>query len=262
MKRIGEYFAGVYKNAFARWIFGIIASLVILPDLIKTVLLCIKKESLAAGTVFIAEVLCVVCAFVFAFFAVCSIRKTAKEAVAVWLKGCIPCIAALYGGKLLTVLFVKCFGTVGEFIGIAAGGILLGLSFYLLSCAVNGGIKGKVGRKLLLTAVCILLAIVFAYLLPYIFGLGVESAFAQKRVWCIKLIAELVYAVFCQALIVPVLKFVCLGNLSKAGTDEQITSVQTKKSRLGYIPTAVGAAILSRVTWFTLCASTWFTCYQ
>jgi hypothetical protein len=248
MKRIGEYFAGAYKNAFARWIFGIIASLVILPDLIKTLLLCIKKESLAAGTVFIAEVLCVVCAFVFAFFAVCSIGKTAKEAVAVWLKGCIPCIAALYGGKLLTVLFVKCFGTVGEFIGIAAGGILLGLSFYLLSCAVNGGIKGKVGRKLLLTAVCILLAIVFAYLLPYIFGLGVESAFAQKRVWCIKLIAELVYAVFCQALIVPVLKFVCLGNLSKAGTDEQITSVQTKKSRLGYIPTAVGAAIL------TICA--------
>ena len=78
---------------------------------------------------FIADVLCVVCAFVFAFFAICSIGKTAKEAVAVWLKGCIPCIAALYGGKLLTVLFVKCFGTVGEFMGIAAGGILLGLSF-------------------------------------------------------------------------------------------------------------------------------------
>lgn len=248
MKRIGEYFAGAYKNAFARWIFGIIASLVILPDLIKTLLLCIKKESLAAGTVFIADVLCVVCAFVFAFFAVCSIGKTAKEAVAVWIKGCIPCIAALYGGKLLTALFVKCFGTVGEFIGIAAGGILLGLSFYLLSYAVNGGIKGKVGRKLLLTAVYILLAIVFAYLLPYIFGLGIESAFAQKRVWCIKLIAELVYAVFCRALIVPVLKFVCLGNLSKAGTDEQITSAQTKKSRLGYIPTAVGAAVL------TICA--------
>ena len=248
MKRIGEYFAGAYKNAFARWIFGIIASLVILPDLIKTLLLCIKKESLAAGTVFIADVLCVVCAFVFAFFAVCSIGKTAKEAVAVWLKGCIPCIAALYGGKLLTVLFVKCFGTVGEFMGIAVGGILLGLSFYLLSCAVNGGIKRKVGRKLLLTAVCILLAIVFAYLLPYIFGLGVESAFTQKRVWCIKLIAELVYAVFCQALIVPVLRFVCLGNLSKAGTDEQITSAQTKKSSLGYIPTAVGAAVL------TICA--------
>lgn len=248
MKRIGEYFAGAYKNAFARWIFGIIASLVILPDLIKTVLLCIKKESLSAGTVFIADVLCVVCAFVFAFFAICSIGKTAKEAVAVWLKGCIPCIAALYGGKLLTVLFVKCFGTVGEFIGIAAGGILLGLSFYLLSCAVNGGIKRKVGRKLLLTAVCILLAIVFAYLLPYILGLGIESAFAQKRVWCIKLIAELIYAVFCRALIVPVLRFVCLENLSKAGTDEQITSAQTKKSRLGYIPTAVGAAIL------TICA--------
>lgn len=248
MKRIGEYFAVAYKNAFARWIFGIIASLVILPDLIKTVLLCIKKESLSAGTVFIADVLCVACAFVFAFFAVCSIGKTAKEAVAVWIKGCIPCIAALYGGKLLTVLFVKCFGTVGEFIGIAAGGILLGLSFYLLSCAVNGGIKRKVGRKLLLTAVCILLAIVFAYLLPYIFGLGIELAFAQKRVWCIKLIAELVYAVFCQALIVPVLKFVCLGNLTKAGTDEQITSAQTKKSRLGYIPTAVGAAVL------TICA--------
>lgn len=248
MKRIGEYFAGAYKNAFARWIFGITASLVILPDLIKTVLLCIKKESLAAGTVFIADVLCVVCAFVFAFFAVCSIGKTAKEAVAVWLKGCIPCIAALYGGKLLTVLFVKCFGTVGEFVGIATGGILLGLSFYLLSCAVNSGIKRKVGRKLLLTAVCILLAIVFAYLLPYILGLGIESAFVQKRVWCIKLIVELVYAVFCQALIVPVLKFVCLGNLSKAGTDEQITSAQTKKSRLGYIPTAVGAAVL------TICA--------
>lgn len=248
MKRIGEYFAGAYKNAFARWIFGIIASLVILPDLIKTVLLCIKKESLAAGTVFIADVLCVVCAFVFAFFAVCSIGKTAKEAVAVWLKGCIPCIAALYGGKLLTVLFVKCFGTVGEFMGIAVGGILLGLSFYLLSCAVNGGINGKVGRKLLLTAVCILLAIVFAYLLPYIFGLGIESVFAQKRVWCIKLIAELIYAVFCWVLIVHVLKFVCLGNLSKAGMDEQISSVQTKKSRLGYIPTAVGAAVL------TICA--------
>lgn len=248
MKRIGEYFAVAYKNAFARWIFGIIASLVILPDLIKTVLLCLKKESLAAGTVFTADVLCVVCAFVFAFFAVCSIGKTAKEAVAVWFKGCIPCIAALYGGKLLTVLFVKCFGTVGEFMGIAVGGILLGLSFYLLSCAVNGGIKGKVGRKLLLTAVCILLAIVFAYLLPYIFGQGVESAFAQKRVWCIKLIAELIYAVFCWVLIVHVLKFVCLGNLSKAGTDEQISSVQTKKSRLGYIPTAVGAAVL------TICA--------
>ena len=26
--------------------------------------------------------------------------------------------------------------------------------------------------------------------------------------------------------------------------------------------TAVGEGIVSRVTWFTLCASTWFTCYQ
>ncbi len=67
MKRIGEYFAGAYKNAFARWIFGIIASLVILPDLIKTVLLCIKKETLSVGTVFTADVLCVVCAFVLQF---------------------------------------------------------------------------------------------------------------------------------------------------------------------------------------------------
>ncbi len=136
MKRIGEYFAGAYiKMLFARWIFGITASLVILPDLIKAVLLCIKKESLAAGTVFIADVLCVVCAFVFAFFLqFAQSEKRQKEAVAVWLKGCVPCIAALYGGKLLTVLFVKCFGTVGEFIGIAAGGILLGFSFYLLSC--------------------------------------------------------------------------------------------------------------------------------
>ena len=24
----------------------------------------------------------------------------------------------------------------------------------------------------------------------------------------------------------------------------------------------VGAGSMSRVTWFTLCASTWFTCYQ
>lgn len=90
MKRIGEYFAGAYKNAFARWIFGIIASLVILPDLIKTVLLCIKKESLAAGTVFIADVLCVVCAFVFAFFAVCSIGKRQRKLSQYGLRAVFP----------------------------------------------------------------------------------------------------------------------------------------------------------------------------
>lgn len=90
MKRIGEYFAGAYKNAFARWIFGIIASLVILPDLIKTLLLSIKKESLAAGTVFIADVLCVACAFVFAFLQFVQSEKRQRRLSQYGLRAVFP----------------------------------------------------------------------------------------------------------------------------------------------------------------------------
>ena len=36
--------------------------------------------------------------------------------------------------------------------------------------------------------------------------------------------------------------------------------------KLGFVLAAAGASVglgnMSRVTWFTLCASTWFTCYQ
>ena len=50
------------------------------------------------------------------------------------------------------------------------------------------------------------------------------------------------------------------GTRSEINTDlKSIVEVIRQNSS---VPCAIGFGILSRVTWFTLCASTWFTCYQ
>lgn len=104
MKKIGEYFKLAYISVSAKWLFGVLAALSILPDLIKTILLCITKESLGTGAVFFADLLCVVCASAFAFFAIRSANGQTKQAAVIWVKGCLPCIAALYGGEILIEL--------------------------------------------------------------------------------------------------------------------------------------------------------------
>ena len=111
----------------------------------KTVLLCITKESLTAGAVFFADLFCVVCACIPAFLAVRSTNGNAKQAAGIWLKGCLPCIAALYAGEILAGLLGGKFGTTGKIIACAVAGTLLGLSFYLLGSAMRGKSERKAG---------------------------------------------------------------------------------------------------------------------
>lgn len=243
MEKIREYVRTTYASAAAKWIFGAVAALGVLPDLIKTILLCITKESLSTGTVFFADLFCVVCAGVFALLAVRSLIGSAKRAVSVWLKGCLPCMAALYGGNILTVFLGDRFGMIGKIIGCAAAGILLGLSFYLLGSAMSSSYKGKVGRKIIRTAICILLAIAFWYLLPYFFGLGVQAVFAGNKAWCVKLVTELLNAVLRWALLMPVLKFVCVKETQETIPEEN-ASTKANKPLLSYIPTFISAAVL------------------
>ena len=117
MEKIKKYIRSTYANASAKWIFGAVAALGILPDLIKTTLLCVTKESLGTETIFFADLFCVACAGVFALLAVCSLIGPAKRAVPVWLKGCLPYMAALYGGNILTVFLGDLFGMTGKNIG-------------------------------------------------------------------------------------------------------------------------------------------------
>ena len=95
MRKFGEYVRATYGCFSAKWIFGVLAALSLLPTLTKTVLLCITKESLTAGAVFFADLFCVVCACIPAFLAVRSTNGNTKQAAGIWLKGCLPCIAAL-----------------------------------------------------------------------------------------------------------------------------------------------------------------------
>lgn len=53
MRKFGEYVRAAYGCFSAKWIFGVLAALSLLPTLTKTVLLCITKESLTAGAVFL-----------------------------------------------------------------------------------------------------------------------------------------------------------------------------------------------------------------
>ena len=53
MRKFGEYVRAAYGCLSAKWIFGVLAALSLLPTLTKTVLLCITKESLTAGAVFL-----------------------------------------------------------------------------------------------------------------------------------------------------------------------------------------------------------------
>ena len=46
MKKIGEYVRTTYTSVTAKWVFSVLAALGVLPDLIKTILFCIVKESL------------------------------------------------------------------------------------------------------------------------------------------------------------------------------------------------------------------------
>lgn len=53
MRKFGEYVRVAYGCFSAKWIFGVLAALSLLPALTKTVLLCITKESLTAGAGFL-----------------------------------------------------------------------------------------------------------------------------------------------------------------------------------------------------------------
>ena len=243
MEKIKKYARTIYASASAKWIFGVVAALGVLPDLIKTILLCVTKESLSTGTIFFADLFCVACACVFALLPVRLRIGPTKRAVSVWLKGCLPCMAALYGGNILTVFLGDRFGMLGKIIGWAAAGILLGLSFYLLGSAMSSSHREKAGRKIIRIAICILLAMACWYLLPYFFGLGVQAAFAGNKAWCVKLAAELLSAVFRWALLMPVLKFVCVKETQETIPEEK-ASTKANKPLLSYIPTFISAAVL------------------
>lgn len=243
MEKIKKYIKSTYVNASAKWIFGAVAALGVLPDLIKTTLLCVTKESLGTKTIFFSDLFCVACAGVFALLAVLSLIGLTKRAVSVWIKGCLPCMAALYGGNILMVFLGDLFGMTGKIIGFAAAGILLGLSFYLLESAMSSSYKGKAGRKIIRIAICILLAIAFRYILPYLFGLGVQSVFAGNNVWCVKLVAELLNAVFRWALLMPVLKYLCVKKTQEIVPEEKALT-EANKPLLSYIPTFISAAVL------------------
>lgn len=243
MKKIGEYFKLAYISASAKWIFGTLAALSILPDLVKTMMLCITKESLNTGAVFLADLFCIVCASIFAFFAIRSANGQMKQAADIWLKSCLPCIAALYGGKILIELLGRHFGQTGKIIGCAAAGILLGLSFFILGSAMRGKAERKAGRKIARIGIAVLLAIVCWYLLPYFFNHGVQTVLSGNKAWSAKLAEKLLNTVFRWVLLVPVLKFVCDKN-AKNESNEETASTKNKKSFLPYIPACISAAML------------------
>lgn len=243
MRKFGEYVRAAYGCFSAKWIFGVLAALSLLPDLTKTVLLCITKESLTAGAVFFADLFCVVCACIPAFLAVRSTNGNTKQAAGIWLKGCLPCIAALYAGEILAGLLGGKFGTTGKIIACSVAGTLLGLSFYLLGSAMRGKAERKAGREIARIGIAVLLAIVCWYLLPYFFDLGVETVLSGNKSWSAKLAAELLNTVFRWALLVPALAFIC-GKEKQSEEKEEAVPTESKRSFLPYIPTCISAAVL------------------
>lgn len=243
MRKFGEYVRAAYGCFSAKWIFGVLAALSLLPALTKTVLLCITKESLTAGAVFFADLFCVVCACISAFLAVRSTNGNAKKAAGIWLKGCLPCIAALYAGEILAGLLGGKFGTTGKIIACSVAGTLLGLSFYLLGSAMRGKVERKAGREIARIGIAVLLAIVCCYLLPYFFDLGVETVLSGNKSWSAKLAAELLNTVFRWALLVPALAFIC-GKEKQSEEKEEAVPTESKRSFLPYIPTCISAAVL------------------
>ncbi|MGN0441850.1 MAG: hypothetical protein ACI4FO_04040 [Acutalibacteraceae bacterium] len=243
MKKIGEYFKQAYISTSAKWLFGVLAALSILPDLIKTIMLILIKESLSTGAVFLADLLCVVCASAFAFVAIRSANGQTKQAAVIWMKGYLPCLAALYAGEILKEFLGGQFGVIGKIIGLAVGGILLGLAFHLLGSAMRDKTKRKAGREIARIGVTVLLAFVCWYLLPYFFGLGVQAVFSGNKVWSTKLVAGLLNTLFRWTLLVPVLKYVC-GENAQTEADEEALQTKNKKSFLPYIPTCISVAVL------------------
>lgn len=243
MRKFGEYVRAAYGCFSAKWIFGVLAALSLLPTLTKTVLLCITKESLTAGAVFFADLFCIVCACISAFLAVRSTNGNAKQAAGIWLKGCLPCIAALYAGEIPAGLLGGKFGTTGKIIACSVAGTLLGLSFYLLGSAMRGKAERKAGREIARIGIAVLLAIVCLYLLPYFFDLGVETVLSGNKSWSAKLAAELLNTVFRWALLVPALAFIC-GKEKQSEEKEEAVPTESKRSFLPYITTCISAAVL------------------
>ena len=243
MRKFGEYVRAAYGCFSAKWIFGVLAALSLLPTLTKTVLLCITKESLTAGAVFFADLFCVVCACISAFLAVRPTNGNTKQAAGIWLKGCLPCIAVLYAGEILAGLLGGKFGTTGKIIACAVAGTLLGLSFYLLGSAMRGKAERKAGREIARIGITVLLAIVCWYLLPYFFDLGVQTVLFGNKAWSAKLAAELLNTVFRWALLVPALVFIC-GKEKQSEEQKEAVPTESKRSFLPYIPTCISAAVL------------------
>ena len=243
MRKFGEHVRAAYGCFSAKWIFGVLAALSLMPTLTKTVLLCITKESLTAGAVFFADLFCVVCACIPAFLAVRSTNGNTKQAAGIWLKGCLPCIAALYAGEILAGLLGGKFGTTGKIIACTVTGTLLGLSFYLLGSAMRGKAERKAGREIARIGIAVLLAIVCWYLLPYFFDLGVQTVLSGNNAWSTKLAAELLNTVFRWVLLVPALAFIC-GKEKQSEEKEDAVPTELKRSFLPYIPTCISAAVL------------------
>lgn len=243
MRKFGEYVRAAYGCFSAKWIFGVLAALSLLPTLTKTVLLCITKESLTAGAVFFADLFCVVCACISAFLAVRPTNGNTKQAAGIWLKGCLPCIAALYAGEIPAGLLGGKFGTTGKIIACAVAGTLLGLSFYLLGSAMRGKSERKAGREIARIGIAVLPAIVCWYLLPYFFDLGVQTVLSGNKAWSAKLAAELLNTVFRWALLVPALAFIC-GKEKQSEEKKEAVPTESKRSFLPYIPTCISAAVL------------------
>lgn len=243
MKKIGEYVRATYISVTAKWVFGVLAALGVLPDLIKTILFCIVKESLDRGMVFLADGFSIVCACIFTLLAIFSLIRPTKRAVSVWLKCCLPCMAALYGGNILTALLGDCFGESGKIIGYAAAGILLGLSFCLLGSSMYSGCKGNFGRNIAGTALVVLLVIVSRHLLPFFFRSGVQAFFSGNKIWCARLVAGLLNTVVRWVLLMPVLKFIC-GQKRQTEAKEEALSAGEKQSFRSYVPVCISVAVL------------------
>lgn len=79
MRKFGEYVRVAYGCFSAKWIFGVLAALSLLPALTKTVLLCITKESLTAGAVFFADMFCVVCACIHIYSRICFTHRGTRN---------------------------------------------------------------------------------------------------------------------------------------------------------------------------------------
>lgn len=220
----------LWKNLCAAWssmVFLAMVGLYVLPDVLKTMLLCIGKESVSLSALYVADILGIVFCAGFSFLALCFAKK--GHSVSAFAGGVLPCIAVICAGKILVTIFSARFGTAGVWISLAVVGLAFGNSLLLL-----GRTFGK-REKDVRNAVITVAAGAVGYWIATLLAAPISRLLTGKHSWSGTVLSLFVVCAIRWLLTVPVIWFACAGRTADENRKKQVVPFAVSVVLLGIV---------------------------